>query len=201
MVKSLERPTPSELITAVDRVGVTVAELRPYLSEPGLYPYGRQKLLATDEVEIIAMNWATQRQCSPHDHGSSFGVISVVQGTISHDLYTLDQDDTPAKYLSRVEKEGTNYFAARGMVHSMGNPLTTPAVTLHFYAPPITRMKVYDLENCLACVVSDDCGAWWPTEQRQRLAVLKLTRKTGDQPRTTGSRVVDPGRPGDPVLR
>jgi cysteine dioxygenase len=180
VIDSLGRPSPAELIQVVNRISVTAGQLQPYLNEPGLYPYGRQKLLANDHVEIIIMNWATQRQCSPHDHGSSFGVVSVVQGTIVHDLYTLDQDDIPIKYFSRTEREGTHYFAPKGMVHSMGNPLSSPAITLHIYAPPITKMKVYDLENCLTCVVSDDCGAWWPTEQRQRLAIMKFTRRGVD---------------------
>ncbi|KAF0825367.1 Cysteine dioxygenase Dlit [Cytobacillus firmus] len=40
--------------------------------------------------------------------------------------------------------------------------------------PPITGMKVYDLEKCAACVVSEDCGAWWPEEQRQKVREIQL---------------------------
>ncbi len=49
-------------------------------------------------------------------------------------------------------------------------------LTLHLYAPPISGMKVYDLEKCAACVVSDDCGAWWPEDQKQRLKVIQLNQ-------------------------
>ena len=38
-------------------------------------------------------------------------------------------------------------------------------------------MKVYDLKRCAACVVSDDCGAWWPREQRQLLQELQLRNR------------------------
>ncbi|MGM1006165.1 MAG: hypothetical protein ACQEW2_03745 [Bacillota bacterium] len=47
-------------------------------------------------------------------------------------------------------------------------------VTLHLYSPPITGMKVYNLEKCAACVVSEDCGAWWPEEQRQKVREIQL---------------------------
>lgn len=50
----------------------------------------------------------------------------------------------------------------------------TGLITLHLYAPPITGMKVYDLEKCAACVVSDDCGAWWPDDLRQQVKEIKL---------------------------
>ncbi|WP_236561071.1 hypothetical protein [Pontibacillus sp. HMF3514] len=47
-------------------------------------------------------------------------------------------------------------------------------VTLHLYAPPITGMMVYDLETCAACVVSDDCGAWWPEKLREKVKEIQL---------------------------
>ena len=50
-------------------------------------------------------------------------------------------------------------------------------VTLHLYSPPISGMKVYDLEKCAACLVSDDCGAWWPEEQRQKIKEIRLNKQ------------------------
>ena len=34
-------------------------------------------------------------------------------------------------------------------------------------------MIVYDLEKCAACVVSDNCGAWWPEEQNEKVKVIQ----------------------------
>jgi cysteine dioxygenase len=58
----------------------------------------------------------------------------------------------------------------------MSSSNNTDMVTLHLYSPPITGMIVYDLQKCAACVVSDDCGAWWPEEQYQRLKEIQLNK-------------------------
>lgn len=136
------------------------------------------------------MNWANHRECAPHDHGSSYGWINIITGESTHMLHTLDQDDVPVPYLRRTEKAGFRFFAPRGMIHQMGNMTDDMLVTLHVYSMPITGMKVYDLERCAACVVSDDCGAWWPEDQRQRLREIKLRRTVKRRPlesKTEGS--------------
>lgn len=170
----LTQPGPDELARAWTATAPTLSEVMEYAGDPGRYPYGRKKLFATDDVEVIVMNWAGGRDCAPHDHGSSFGWVHVLAGEVRHTLYTLDQNDIPRPYHTRTERCDTRYFAARSMVHSMGNPTDQLTVTVHVYAPPITGMKVYDLEKCSACVVSDDCGAWWPADQRQVVQILKL---------------------------
>ncbi|MEU7277909.1 cysteine dioxygenase family protein [Streptomyces sp. NPDC045431] len=172
----MRRPGPHELREAWESIDASLDEVLPYAGDPGVYPYGRKKLYATGDIEILAMNWASHRPCAPHDHGHSFGWINVMAGTVRHTLYTLDQDDIPVSFLTRDEPCGSRYFAPRGMIHSMENPTDDLTVTLHLYAPPITGMRVYDLERCAACVVSDDCGAWWPDEQRQLVREIKLSR-------------------------
>jgi cysteine dioxygenase len=198
----LRKPTPQELSAAWVSVAATAKEILPYAGDPGVYPYGRKKLFATDEVEILVMNWAPGRDCAPHDHGHSFGLIDVVMGAVRHTLYTLDQDDVPVAYLEREEAEGTSYFAARSMIHSMGNRDGHPTVTAHVYAPPIAGMKVYDLQRCAACIVSNDCGAWWPDEQRQRVKEIRLTRTTSHSPSyVTLDQLTDPGLSNPDVVR
>ena len=172
----LVAPGPQQLLDAWKATAAELPEVLAYAGEPGVYPYGRKRIFASAEVEVLAMNWGARRTCAPHDHGSSFGWVNVLSGNVEHTLYTLDQNDVPIPYLTRVEKRGSSYFAARSMVHAMGNPGDEPTITVHVYAPPITRMKVYDLQRCAACVVSDDCGAWWPDDQRQLLEVIRLDR-------------------------
>lgn len=172
---SLEIPTPRELQHALAELSrVPPEELEEVAGPPGVFPYGRTALFRSDHVEVLVMNWAPDRRCSPHDHGNSFGWIDIVCGTADHLLYTLDQSDVPVLYLERQERAGSLYFSPRGQVHAMGNRTADLMLTLHAYAPPIANMVVYDLENCAKCVVSDDCGAWWPPEQRQRLREYRL---------------------------
>lgn len=179
LLGSLNKPRPDAMRSAMEALGATVQELGPFLQSPGVFPYGRKAILSTEWIELMVMNWSPQQLCSPHDHGGSFGWIQLVEGNADHVLYTLDQEGIPVQYLRRRETTGSMYFAARGMIHAMGNATRTPMVTLHAYSPPITGMKVYDPEKCLVCRVSDDCGAWWPAETRQQLEILKLREDVG----------------------
>ena len=173
---AMRRPTPADLRQAMTDLAARPEALQPHLGDPGIYPYGRKPLHSANGVEAIVMNWAAGRECAPHDHGRSFGWIHVVSGTIRHTLYTLDQDDVPVSFATRAEPTGTVMFAPRGAIHSMGNLTGEPTVTLHLYAPHVQGMKVWDLERCAMCVVAEDCGAWWPPEQRHRLREITLHR-------------------------
>jgi cysteine dioxygenase len=172
----LQSPTPTDLKRAFDEADISMRELEPHLGEPGVYPYGRKPLFTSDEVEVIVMNWAVGRVCAPHDHGRSFGWIRVVTGSVLNTLYTLDQDDKPVAFKSVLEPTGSFMFAPRSAIHSMGSVGNQRTVTLHAYAPCIHGMIVYDLAKCAACVVSDDCGAWWPSDQRQLVKEIKLAQ-------------------------
>lgn len=173
---SLILPSPAELSKALDVLNVNFEDLSACLGPAGVFPYHRKLLFKNDQVEVLVMNWASGQVCSPHDHGESFGLIEIVTGVATHHLYTLNQIGSPVQYYSRVEAEKSRYFTARNSIHAMGNMTEGLLVTLHVYAPPIYNMKVYDLEKCAACVVSDDCGAWWPAESRQILKQIRLRR-------------------------
>jgi cysteine dioxygenase len=175
----LRKPTPQQLKQALVDINADEQALRLYLGEPGIFPYGRKPLFVSDEVEVIVMHWAVGRRCAPHDHGQSFGWIQVVCGSLNHVLYKLDENDVPVEFSSRYEESGTMIFAAKGMVHDMGNLRECKMVTLHAYAPPIDGMVVYDLERCASCMVAKDCGAWWPAEQRQLLRMVKSHKSKG----------------------
>jgi len=173
---SLILPSPTELLEAFGVLNISIEDLSAYLGPAGSFPYHRKLLFKNDQVEVLVMNWAKGQMCSPHDHGESFGLIEIVTGVATHHLYTLNQLDSPVQYYSRVETEQSRYFTAKNSIHAMGNLTEDFLVTLHVYTPPICNMKVYDLEQCAACVVSDDCGAWWPAESRQILKRIRLRR-------------------------
>jgi cysteine dioxygenase len=172
----LHQPRPDELRRALTAVTARPDELRLVCDEPSVYPYGRKLLYSSADVEVLAMNWAPGRQCAPHDHGASFGWIQIVAGDASHELFTLDHaGEMPLRWHQGSEPTGRLYFAPVGLIHSMGNPRRDrELLTLHAYSLPISGMRVYDLNRCAACVVSDDCGAWWPLEDRQRLQEIRF---------------------------
>lgn len=174
--KELNHPTSNDLLKAIKALKTTKEDIAPYLREPEHHPYGRQLIYKNDHIEILVMKWSSLLDCSPHDHGKSFGWIQILSGDTSHQLYRVSPGGWPEPAQLKKETAGSHLAVSRGMVHKMGSANTTePLVTFHVYSPPISGMKVYDLTKCAACIVSDDCGAWWPEEQKQRLKTIRLT--------------------------
>ncbi|MYL72885.1 hypothetical protein GLW00_18800 [Halobacillus litoralis] len=172
---NLDEHSPETLKKTLIKLGVTLDELAPYLQDPDDKPYYRQMVYEDDCVEIIVMNWA-DIECAPHDHGQSTGWIQVMNGTTKQTVYQAHGEALPLPLFTEFKENGSLFFAPEKGIHKMGREGTAPLVTLHVYSPPIRGMRVYDLETCAACVVSSDCGAWWPEEQRQRLKEIKLQK-------------------------
>jgi cysteine dioxygenase len=169
----LVKPTSKELKVAMEQLDVKMDDVHPYLADPHTFPYGRKLVYKSEHVEALVMNWNDRIECSPHDHGDSYGWVAVVGGKTTHKLYKIDPE-TEMPIIHKVEITKEPFFAHKKQIHSMVNNEEEPLVTFHVYAPPIQGMKVYDLERCAACIVSDDCGAWWPEEQRQLVNEIKI---------------------------
>jgi cysteine dioxygenase len=91
----------------------------------------------------------------------------------------MNTNGVPEVAVDIAESEGALIFSPPGMIHEMGNLTNAPLVTAHFYFPPITRMKVFDIAGRRAAVVADDCGAWWP-EGGQLLSMAALSRNVDE---------------------
>ncbi|UZJ76955.1 cysteine dioxygenase [Fictibacillus sp. KU28468] len=170
----LVQPTSQELLDAIHKLQASVKDAGPFIRDPENKPYGRKLIYKSDHVEILVMHWASALDCSPHDHGQSYGWVQILSGSSNHTLYKLQPGGQPVPVKEQVENKGSLLNVGRGMIHKMGTHEKEPLITLHVYSPPISGMKVFDLEKCAACIVSEDCGAWWPDEQRQLLQTILL---------------------------
>lgn len=169
----LEKPTIADLRKVLITINASLSELSPYLATADGKPYYRKVLYQSDEVELLVMNWSGL-DCAPHDHGSSYGWIQVIGGSCTNTLYQVQANQLPEELFHKTYEQGSTFFAPQKAVHKMNG--RSGLVTLHLYAPPITGMKVYDLERCRMCIVADDCGAWWPDKQRQKLKEIRLEK-------------------------
>ncbi len=172
----LKSPSKAELKNALLQLNINLDDLY-ILPEPSeRKPYNRKLLYKNEEVELLVMNWS-QLECAPHDHGHSHGWIQVVHGTSLNSVFEVGGNGLPTELFHQYHQQGNYFFAPKKAIHKMQASNNTDMVTLHLYSPPITGMIVYDLEKCAACVVSDDCGAWWPDEQYQKLKEIRLKKK------------------------
>ncbi|MEH7251512.1 cysteine dioxygenase family protein [Neobacillus niacini] len=176
VLEPLKSPSITELKNALLQLNMTLDDLTDLPEPTEGKPYNRKLLFKNEEVELLVMNWS-QLECAPHDHGHSHGWIQVVSGTSLNSIYEMKGKGLPTELFHQYHQQGKYFFAPKKSIHKMKASNNTEMVTLHLYSPPITGMIVYDLEKCAACVVSDDCGAWWPDEQYQKLKEIKIKRE------------------------
>ncbi|MCM3724757.1 cysteine dioxygenase family protein [Neobacillus cucumis] len=173
VLDTLKKPSKAQLKDALLKLDIKLKDFDD-LPEPSLgKPYNRKLLFKNEEVEMLVMNWS-HLECTPHDHGNSHGWIQVLSGTSLNSVYEMSGTGLPAELFREYHHQGKYFYAPKNAIHKMQASNQTDLVTLHLYSPPITGMKVYNLEKCAACVVSDDCGAWWPDEQHQKVKEIQL---------------------------
>ena len=102
-------------------------------------PDGRDpvRLLATDRYEAWVIGWLPGQGVSLHDHGDSAGHFRVVAGELTEVLATRRGN------VDRSYETGSARFVPVGAVHDVVNRTAEPAISIHIYSPPITRMTYY----------------------------------------------------------
>ena len=170
----LHSHSPKGLRHALTALATTYTDVEPYLRSDREKPYYRKLLFHNDEVELLLMNWS-QLACAPHDHGESMGWIQVIDGSTVNTVYACNNGELPEPLFSKKQQHGSVFYAPKAGIHTM-KAVDESLVTLHLYSPPIKNMKVYDLELCAACIVSEQCGAWWPEEQREKIKEIQLRK-------------------------
>ncbi|MGG0462501.1 cysteine dioxygenase [Priestia aryabhattai] len=175
ILDTLDSPTKLELRDALLALDISFNDLKPLLHSAKDKPYYRKLLYQNDDVELLVMNWSGI-ECAPHDHGHSHGWIQVVNGTTINTVYEVKENQMPEELFSHHQGRGKLFFAPKKGVHKMKSAQGEGLVTLHLYSPPIKEMMVYDFKTCAACIVSDDCGAWWPDHLRQKVREIQLKK-------------------------
>ncbi|MBH0160680.1 cysteine dioxygenase [Fictibacillus sp. 26RED30] len=173
ILDSLSDPSKEDLKTALISLNIELEDVQTELKISESKPYYRKLLYQNEDVELLVMNWS-QLECAPHDHGSSQGWIKVLSGSSKNTVYEISENGLPSELFTSTHTKDQIFYAPKRGIHKMKAEESSALVTLHLYSPPISGMKVYDLEKCSVCVVSDDCGAWWPDEQRQKLKEVQL---------------------------
>lgn len=170
---SLSNPTPQAIKSCIENLEITWYDVFPFLESPDNKPYGRRLLYQSPYIECLLMNWAPYGKCNIHNHGVSWGFVQIITGEVVNIIYNHLLEP-----VTRItETTGNIFFTSKGIIHQMENLTKQPLVTLHIYCPPISEMKVYDLQHQQEIIVTDDCGAWVP-DKNQIINSSKLTLNT-----------------------
>lgn len=181
LVAAVQGGPPAGLLDAL-------AELVPALDDVALEavrgtPYSRQKIFASDELEVMLANWVPGARCAPHDHGGSSGFVALLTGTYTERRFAWDGPQLVV--VDDADRAAPDWLGfGPEVIHDMVAPVG--GLTLHAYAPPPQRMNVYDLDREEVVDLVGNFGAWIPAE--------------GDHPRTRFAEAGPAAATGAPVI-
>jgi quercetin dioxygenase-like cupin family protein len=96
------------------------------------------RLWADPEFDIWLLSWLPGQLTGLHDHGDSAAAFTVVEGVLAE---TRIEAGRPVSFTHRT---GDIVWIAPGAVHDVHGAGTGPAVSVHVYSPPLSRMTYYD---------------------------------------------------------
>jgi predicted metal-dependent enzyme (double-stranded beta helix superfamily) len=105
--------------------------------------YARNTVLLNDQCELVVICWLPGQMSAVHDHGNSYCLYLVVDGTMVEERYRL-RNGVPEPVDERSFHRGDITIAAGDSVHRINNRTKKELVTVHIYSPPLgPAMKLY----------------------------------------------------------
>ena len=112
--------------------------------------YGRNLVFKTDNSELLVLTWLPHHRTAIHDHSGQRCWMLVQAGALTfktfhpvpHDVSKVD-----LKPMGPVETHcsGDAVYIDDGIgVHSIANASSKPAVSVHLYAGPIGKCRIYN---------------------------------------------------------
>jgi predicted metal-dependent enzyme (double-stranded beta helix superfamily) len=97
-------------------------------------------------IDVWLITWMPTQGTVLHDHGGSNGAFGVLSGELSEAIY-LPRAATGEKLIDVARGAGERVGFGAGYVHDVRNLSDEPAVSIHAYSSPLTRMNYYDLNE------------------------------------------------------
>jgi predicted metal-dependent enzyme (double-stranded beta helix superfamily) len=91
-------------------------------------------------VEVWLIGWAPGQWTAPHDHGGADGAFTVLEGTLTEEVYV--GDGRPPRWVA-ANRHGEGAVVGFGphYVHAVGNDANRNATSVHAYSPPDRSMR------------------------------------------------------------
>lgn len=133
----IDRFTPAQLLRTA----------RLFASDPALAtllePASPQRqwveLDSTDYLQVWLIGWPADTDTGWHDHGDAAGAFVTVQGHLQ------EQTWSSRSLQARDLRAGAGRAFGASHVHHVANAGPAPALSVHVYAPRLTRMARYAL--------------------------------------------------------
>ena len=101
-----------------------------------------EQLLRDQHVEVWLICWMYDHDTGFHDHDRSAGGVAVAAGQIREERLAIG-----AAPLTRHFAAGQAFDFSASDIHRVAHAGTAPAVTIHAYSPPLSRMGAYEIKG------------------------------------------------------
>jgi rhodanese-related sulfurtransferase len=112
-----------------------------------------ERLHYGDDHDIWVISWMPGQSTGFHDHGESAGAFVVATGFL--------EEHIPGQRPHLIQPGGRRAFGAE-YAHDVRNASLAPAISIHAYSPPLSKMNEFDL-NGGELVPRGDASEWAAT--------------------------------------
>jgi predicted metal-dependent enzyme (double-stranded beta helix superfamily) len=129
----------AELQALVDRLAAAPEQWAHLVRhDPGARTY--EELRRDEHVAVWLICWMEDHDTGFHDHDRSAGAVAVAGGAVREERLLLG-----AGTAARTVEAGGSFTFAASDIHRVLHAGTGPAVTIHAYSPPLSRMGAYEI--------------------------------------------------------
>ncbi len=136
-------------------------------------PYNRVLLKETDNLAISLVCWAPGMSSAPHDHDESYCSMKVLKGCLSN-VFCKVKNNKLSNLKQSIHNSGDILSIKARQIHIIANLSEEPSYSLHLYAKPIQKMKVYNPDQNCYYIVPDGHGAWLPRNKNSIIDKCKI---------------------------
>lgn len=136
-------PGPDELVDIAEGLAGVAAEW-PRIA--GLAHRQCELMVASDTLEAWVITWPPGGSIELHDHGGSWGAVSVVAGELVETSVAQTYSGELA-LRTRMLRQDSMIRIADHHLHDIANVSGAEALSVHVYAPRLTSMSYYRIDG------------------------------------------------------
>jgi cysteine dioxygenase len=140
------RPDLSRLLEDLSRFEIDLEDVSEHMHFAA-NGYKRNLVRSAPNYQAWLLCWKNGQRSPIHNHNGSACVVRVLRGTLTETLFEMAPNGHVKASFSRDFVEGSLIGSEDSDIHQVSNLQAEDAdlVTLHVYAPPLTRMETYSL--------------------------------------------------------
>lgn len=148
LINTLETASSDRFAQIIQQISITEDNLQHFATWVN-EGYTRNCLMRSDDYEIILLCWDKGAKTAIHGHGGENCWVYQVSGTVEEIRYIQINDKLKESERLVLNPSQISFMHDRMGFHSIQNISDHKAMTLHIYASPIDRCKVYnDDKDC-----------------------------------------------------